>query len=68
MCRDRWCGLTPQQRFEEARQLTDDLTSIALAGIRATNPDWPEERVRFELTCRRYGRDIAEAAFGSSAR
>jgi hypothetical protein len=59
-----WRRMTPQERAALANQMSIDVTGFAVAGIRAQLPGASEERVRHELARRRFGRDLADAAFG----
>lgn len=61
---DAWRQMTPQERAALANQMSIDVTEFALAGIRAQLPDATESKVRHELARRRYGREVADAAFG----
>ena len=61
---DTWRQMTPQQRAALANQMSIDVTVFARAGIRAQLPGASEERVRHELARRRFGRALADAAFG----
>lgn len=61
---DAWRRMTPQDRSALANQMSIDVTEFALAGIRTQLPGASEERVRHELARRRFGRELADAAFG----
>lgn len=55
-------AMTPAQRALLADQLSLDVATIALAGIRAANPEMTEGDALRELARRRYGSVVADAA------
>lgn len=59
-----WRAMTPAERAQIADQLSVDVTEMARAGIRMQHPDFTPKQVTAELVRRRYGRKLAEAAFG----
>ena len=61
---DAWRQMSPQERAALANQMSIDVSRFAVAGIRAQFPGASEERVRHELARRRFGREIADEAFG----
>lgn len=56
---EAWRSMTPTERADLARRLTNDVTRIAIAGIRAQYPDATDDEVRYELARRQYGEEIA---------
>ena len=65
---ERWSSMSPAERAELAVSMSAALVDAARAGILADEPDADEGRVRYLLTQRRYGTDLAEAAFGPDGR
>ena len=59
----RFREMTPLQRLELADQLSADVTELALIGIRAQHPEYGPAEVLAELVRRRYGKELASAAF-----
>jgi hypothetical protein len=62
--RERDRAMSAEERFAETISLTRALTAMSLAGIRAKYPNHSEDDVQYELARRRYGKAIAERAFG----
>jgi hypothetical protein len=60
----QWRSMTPLERAELADKLSADVAVIARAGIRFDMPGASPEAVRHELARRRYGRTVADAAYG----
>ena len=60
--------MTPAQRGALAAAMSTAIETVARAGILADEPDADEARVRYLLTQRRYGTELAEAAFGPHGR
>lgn len=58
----RWRSMTPAERFGLARQLCLDAERLAVAGIRSRDPGISSEDLSHELTRRRYGCPLADAA------
>lgn len=56
---EAWRSMTPTERADLARRLTNDVTRMAIAGIRAQYPDATDDEVRYELARRRYGEEVA---------
>jgi hypothetical protein len=51
------------ERAALTEQLCRDVEQLARAGIRWTHPSFSEIEVSYELTRRRYGDELADAAF-----
>ena len=64
----QWSSMSPAERAELAASMSAALADAARAGILADEPGADEGRVRYLLTQRRYGTDLAEAAFGPHGR
>lgn len=64
----KWESMTPAQRVALASAMSAAIETAARGGILADEPDADETRVRFLLTQRRYGTEIAEATFGANGR
>lgn len=60
---DRWRAMTLAERRSLIDALHADVERVAIAGIRATRPDLVEVEVRHELARRRYGAELADAAY-----
>lgn len=60
-----WRDMAPTERAALADQLSIDVTRIARAGIEAQRPGAGPNEVLHELARRRYGADLADAAFTS---
>ncbi|WP_420445710.1 hypothetical protein [Candidatus Poriferisodalis sp.] len=63
-----WSSMTPLQRANLAASMSSAIESAARAGIRSDEPDAREGRIRYLLAQRRYGTEIATAAFGPDGR
>ncbi len=61
---DRWRSMSPMERACLADQLSADVTAVATAGILRDHPGATDRLVRRELVRRRYGEDLAIAAYG----
>ena len=59
----RRIGLAGRTRLTFA--LIDDATELAHAGIRVREPNVSDDRLRWLLMGRRYGRGVAEAVLGA---
>jgi hypothetical protein len=46
---DGYRQLSPEQRVRLALEMSDEVTAIAEAGIRARHPDWTDARIREEV-------------------
>jgi hypothetical protein len=55
--------MTIADRAEVLNRRCADVEALALAGIRASHPQLSEVEIRHELAFRRYGRDLADAAY-----
>jgi hypothetical protein len=64
---DRWRTMTTAARVELVEQLNADVERMAIAGILADDPSLSELQVRVELARRRYGDELADAAYQSLA-
>lgn len=60
---ERWRTMSIGERFALIEQLNADVESIAIAGIRADQPDASEVQIRHQLARRRYGSELADEAF-----
>ena len=60
--------MTPAQRGALASAMSAAIETAARAGILADEPDADASRIRYLLTQRRYGTELAEAAFGANGR
>ena len=57
--------MTPQERLRAADDLSRAADALARAGIRGQHPDATDREVLWHLADRRYGRALADAAFGN---
>lgn len=64
----RWESMTPAQRVALASAMSAAIETAARGGLLAEEPDANESRIRYLLAQRRYGTEIAEAAFGANGR
>lgn len=64
----QWESMTPVQRAALAAAMSTAIETAARAGILAGEPDADDTRVRFLVAQRRYGTEVAEAAFGANGR
>ena len=53
------------ERVAMVKQLCFDVEQLARAGILAEHPKLTEIEIRHELARRRFGRELADAAYGS---
>jgi hypothetical protein len=60
----RWRSLDVAERVGLIRAMCDEVDVLARAGIRFADPKLTEVGVARELTRRRYGSELAEAAYG----
>jgi hypothetical protein len=58
-----WRAMSVQERAELTQQLCVDVERIARAGIVARHPEYSEIEICHELARRRYGKDLADAAY-----
>lgn len=65
---DRFRSMSPAERVSLADRLSVDIATLAVAGIRARNPEITEADLLHELARRRYGAELADAAYGGSGR
>ncbi|WP_419551391.1 hypothetical protein [Candidatus Poriferisodalis sp.] len=63
-----WESMTPAQRVALAAAMSAAIETSTRAGIRIDEPDADETRVRFLVAQRRYGTEVADAAFGADGR
>lgn len=64
----QWKSMTTTQRADLAAAMSTAIETAARAGIRTSEPDADDARIRFLLAQRRYGTEVAEAAFGTDGR
>lgn len=64
---DRWRVMTIAERAELIDGLSRDLTEITRAGIEAASPGLDETAFLRELARRRYGDELAEAAYPTAS-
>ena len=64
----KWASMSPAQRAALAAAMSTAIETAARAGVRASEPDADDARVRFLVAQRRYGTEVAEAAFGIDGR
>jgi hypothetical protein len=58
-----WAQMSPGERGQVANQLSLDVRSLAVAGIRWRRPDATSAQINHELARRWYGRVVADAAY-----
>ena len=58
-----WKQMSPGERGQVANQLSIDVRSLAVAGIRWRQPDATSAQVNHELARRWYGPEIAHQAY-----
>ena len=58
-----WAQMSPGERGQVANQLSIDLRTLAIAGIRRQRPDATPAQVNHELARRWYGLMVADAAY-----
>ena len=63
-----WSSMTPAQRASLAASMSMAVATAARAGIQADEPHASVSRIRFLLAERRYGTELATAAFGADGR
>jgi len=61
---EAWRRLSIVERVEIVRKLNANVERLAVAGIRMVDPDIDDDALRHELTRRRYGSELADAAYG----
>ena len=59
---------TPGQRMTSGFEMSEFVRSLELGVLRKQNPDSDEADLRYLLTVKRYGREMARKAFGVKAR
>jgi hypothetical protein len=59
----RWSAMSIPERAELTQQLCLDVEQLARAGILARHPTYSEIEICHELTRRRYGSALADAAY-----
>lgn len=64
---DRWQRMAPYERALLADQLSIDVATLAIAGIRSQTPGIGDAEVAHELARRRYGAQLANEAFGTTS-
>ena len=65
---ERWRTMTLADRAALVDALNRDVETLARAGIRAAHPEYSERETLRELTRRRYGSELADAAYGRHTR
>ena len=55
---------TPGQRISNALEMSELVRSLELGVLRAEDPEAGEEELRYRLAVKRYGRELADRAFG----
>ena len=60
---ERWRSMSIAERVELIDQMHADIEALALAGIVAEQPDLSAVGIRHELARRRYGAELADAAY-----
>jgi len=60
----RFRAMSVAERATTFTELNDMCTELALAGIRRSHGELSPDAVRWHLTFRRYGRSLADEAFG----
>ncbi len=63
----RWRAMAPAEKAQVVDELTAACTTLALAGIRLQNADLSPDGVLRELAARRYGRGLADEAYGTGS-
>ena len=61
---DRWRAMSTAERVGLIEQLNADVELLAVAGILSERPDLSELELRHELARRRFGRALADSAYG----
>ena len=59
---------TPAQRLAIAMSLSRAVRTMAIAGIRAANPNASARKITVYLAARLYGEEVAKRLFGHSAK
>jgi hypothetical protein len=62
---NRWRSMTVAERLTQADQLCRDVEQIALTGIRTAHPGLDDVAIARELARRRYGEELAGAAYSN---
>jgi hypothetical protein len=65
---ERWRAMTLADRVALIERMCHDVQVMAIAGIRATNPDATEREILHELARRRFGDKLADEAFAQPSR
>lgn len=63
---DRLRSMTPIERAVLADQLSATVIDLSIAGARAVSPGATDAQLIREVTARRFGRDVAALAHGST--
>ena len=64
----RWRTMTLPERFAVVEQLCADVELMARAGIASTDPELSEHEILRELARRRFGHELADAAYADLPR
>jgi hypothetical protein len=60
---ERWRQMSIAERAALIDRLCLEVEQLAIAGIRFERPDIDDAELRYELVRRRYGRELADAAY-----
>lgn len=60
----RWRAMTVTEKMALVDQICIDVERLAIAGIVAGSPDASEVEIRYQLAQRRFGHELADAAYG----
>ena len=55
-----WRRMTDSRRFAAAMELSENLRRMALAGIRASHPEYSEEEAKLALFERMHGKELVD--------
>lgn len=62
---ERFAAMTVLERSAVMNELNEMCTTLAIAGIREQHGDLSEHDMRWHLAFRRYGKALADAAYGA---
>ena len=63
----RWRSMSPGEKLQMVGDLCEAVDRLARVGIERDHPDASERDVLWHLAARRYGVQIADAAFGTQS-